>query len=97
LRSSTTRPAVTRTPSAPGHYNLGLALQQLGRREAAEKALLRAQQLAPQDAATHYALAVFYAQGGQRALALQWAEKLQTLNPEDPQVRQFVERLPQQG
>jgi hypothetical protein len=36
---------------------------------------------------------VFYAQGGQRALALEWAEKLQSLSPTDPQVRQFVQRL----
>jgi len=66
------------------HYNLGLALQQMGRRQPAEQALLRAQQLAPQDAATVYALAVFYAQGGERALALQWAERLRTLSPDDP-------------
>lgn len=79
------------------HYNLGLALQQLGRRQPAEQALLRAERLAPQDAATVYALAVFYAQGGERALALQWAEKLQALSPNDPRVRQFVERVRQPG
>ena len=59
--------------------------------------MLRAQQLAPQDTATVYALAVFYGQAGQRAQALQWAERLQTLSPDDPQVRQFVERLRQPG
>jgi tetratricopeptide (TPR) repeat protein len=75
------------------HYNLGLALQHLGRRKPAEAALLQAQRLDPLDAPSIYALAVFYAQGGQRAQALQWAGKLQALNPTDPQVRQFVQGL----
>ncbi|HEY6132451.1 MAG TPA: hypothetical protein VIW70_00620 [Rubrivivax sp.] len=56
------------------HYNLGLALQQLGQRRAAEAELLQAQQLAPRDADSLYALAVFYSQGGQRTLALEWAK-----------------------
>ena len=40
-----------------------------------------------------YALAVFYAQGGQQAQALEWANKLLALNPADPQARQLVQRL----
>ena len=72
------------------HYNLGLALQQLGQRGPAEAALLRAQKLDALDPAAPYALAVFYDQGNQPAKALQWAEKLQVLRPDDPQVGQFV-------
>ena len=72
------------------HYNLGLALQQLGRRQPAEAALLQAQRLDALDPATPYALALFYDQGNQPAKALQWAEKLQTLRPDDPRVSQFI-------
>jgi predicted CXXCH cytochrome family protein len=75
------------------HYNLGLALQQLGRNRAAEQALLSAQRLDPLSVESAYALAVFYAQGGQQSQALEWADKLQALNPADPQVQQFVQRL----
>jgi hypothetical protein len=38
-------------------------------------------------------LAVFYAQAGQQAQALTWAEKAQALNPGDPQLSQFVASL----
>jgi len=75
------------------HYNLGLALQRLGRSRAAEASLLTAQRLDPLGVEPAYALAVFYAQGGERARALEWAEKLQALHPADPQVRQLVQRL----
>jgi tetratricopeptide (TPR) repeat protein len=79
------------------YYNLGLALQQLGQRQPAESALLQAQRLDPLNVESVYALAVFYAQGGQRAQALEWAEKLQALSPNDPQMRQLVQRLRGQG
>jgi tetratricopeptide (TPR) repeat protein len=75
------------------HYNLGLALQQLGRSRAAEQALLSAQRLDPLSVESADALAVFYAQHRQRSQALEWADKLQALNPADPQVQQFVQRL----
>jgi Flp pilus assembly protein TadD len=75
------------------HYNLGLALQQLGQRQPAEAALLKAQRLDPLDPATPYALAVYYAQAGQQAQALSWAEKAQALNPGDPQLSQLVASL----
>jgi Flp pilus assembly protein TadD len=65
----------------------------MGQRKSAEAALLQAQRLDPLDAATPYALAVFYVQAGQPAQALAWGEKLQTLNPADPQVQQFVAGL----
>ena len=79
------------------HYNLGLALQRLGRSRAAEASLLTAQRLDPLGVEPAYALAVFYAQGGERARALEWAEKLQALHPADPQVRQLVQRLRGEG
>jgi cytochrome c-type biogenesis protein CcmH/NrfG len=68
-------------------------LQRLGRRGAAEQALLTAQRLDPANREVAYALAVFYAQGGQRAQALQWGDKLLALNPGDAQAQQFVQRL----
>ena len=75
------------------HYNLGLALQQLGQRPPAEASLLQAERLDPADAATPYALAVFYVQGGEQAKALQWATKAQALRPDDSELNQFVARL----
>jgi predicted CXXCH cytochrome family protein len=75
------------------HYNLGLTLQKLGRRGPAEQALLTAQRLDPLNRESVYALAVFYAQGGQQAQALQWGDRLLALNPADPQAQQFVQRL----
>jgi predicted CXXCH cytochrome family protein len=74
-------------------YNLGLVWQQLGQPKPAEAALLEAHRLDPLDTGAPYALAVFYAQNGRRAQALEWAEKLQALNPADPQVNQFVASL----
>ncbi len=75
------------------HYNLGLAQQQLGHREAAQAALLTAQRLDPRDAATAHALAILYAQSGQPAKALEWAERFLALAPADPDARQLVARL----
>ena len=59
----------------------------------AEAALLQAQRLDPRDAATCYALAVFYAQGRQYAQALPWAEKLLALDPTNAQATQLVSEL----
>jgi tetratricopeptide (TPR) repeat protein len=75
------------------HYNLGLAQQQLGRREAAQAALLTAQRLEPRDAATAHALAILYAQNGDHAKALEWAERFLALAPADPDARRLVASL----
>ena len=75
------------------HYNLGLALQQLGQRKDAEPELLRAQQLDSSDSSVVYALSILYLQSGQNKQALEWANKLESLAPADPQVHQFVEKL----
>jgi predicted CXXCH cytochrome family protein len=75
------------------HYVKALALQRLGRRAEAEAALLKAQSLAPSDRATIYALGVFYAQDRRWFLAIPWAEKLVSLDPADPQARQFLAQV----
>ncbi|MEO7853762.1 MAG: tetratricopeptide repeat protein [Rubrivivax sp.] len=75
------------------HYNLGLALQQTGQPQAAESALLKAQHADPADPATPYALAVLYAQNGQRDKAMGAAERPQTLRPGDAQAAQLLQRL----
>jgi Flp pilus assembly protein TadD len=76
-------------------YNYGLALQRLGQAKPAEAALLQAQRIDPADPAVPYALAVLYAQAGQRDKALVAAERLQQLRPGDPQVAQMLQRLRQ--
>jgi Flp pilus assembly protein TadD len=75
------------------HYNLGLALQQLGRRKPAETALLKAQSLDPLDPEVVHALVIFYAQGQQQKQAQQWAEKLQVLAANNPHAGQLLESL----
>ena len=72
------------------HYNYGLALDQMGRDDLAEASLLRAQRLDPEDPAAPYALALFYANSGRRNQALDWAERLRTLRPGDPQVHRLI-------
>ena len=54
-----------------------------------------AQRLEPNDAQTVYALAVLEAQAGRWDDALRWGETLRALDPGNPQVTQFVERLRQ--
>ena len=72
-------------------YNLGLAQQHLGQRKTAEASLLEAQRLDPRDAVVPHALAILYAQGGDRARALEWAEKFRALSPTDPRARQLLD------
>jgi Flp pilus assembly protein TadD len=74
------------------HYNLGLALQQLGERNEAEAALLRAQQLDPNDPSLAYALAVFNAQAGRMSKVQEWVSVLRTLSPNDPRLAHFSPR-----
>lgn len=75
------------------HYNLGLALQQLGRRREARVELGAAQRLDPRDAATLYALAAFHAQDGDRPETLAWAARLPAIAPDDPEVTRLVAGL----
>ena len=71
-------------------YNHALALQQLGRRDEAETELRRAQSLDPNDAGIVYALAVVYAQQRDWRRAVDSAERLATIAPDDPRVQAFV-------
>lgn len=75
------------------HYNLGLALDVLGRNAPAERALLQSQRLDPNDPQTAYALAIFYSKTDRNARAIEWAEKLRELRPMDPQITRLVESL----
>ncbi len=72
---------------------LAVALDQMGQSGPAEAALLRAQSLDPDDPGTPYALAVFYMQKGKKAQALEWAERLRVLRPNDPQVVRLIATL----
>lgn len=81
-------------PTRPDvHYNLGLALEVLGRNAPAERALLEAQRLNPGDPQIAYALAIFYSKTGRNDRAVEWAEKLRELRPMDPQIARLVETL----
>ena len=75
------------------HYNLALALQQLGRRAEAERALVEAQRLDPSDQSIVHALVVLYAQQGQLDAARDWAERLVELTPGAPGPRQLLQRI----
>lgn len=78
-----------------GHmrYNYALALQQLGERKKAEQQLILAQRTAPLDESILYALAIFYSQDHKWSQAIKWAEKLQHLHPNEPDIKQFLEEL----
>ena len=75
------------------HYNYALALQQLGRRPAAEAALLRAHELEPRDPDVVNALAVFYIQERRWQEALPYAQKLVELLPNAPGPRQMLQEI----
>ena len=75
------------------HLNLGLALQQLGRRQPAQEALQAAHRLDRLDPTAPQALAILHAQAGQRAEALAWAERYLALAPGDPQAQRLVAEL----
>ncbi len=75
------------------HYNYGLALQRLGKRSEAGKALLAAHQLEPAARDYIYALAILHTQDRRWAEALRWTEQLIRLDPDNPQwygLRRFI-------
>jgi Flp pilus assembly protein TadD len=74
-------------------YNYALALQHLGRRGEAEKALLAARALDQRDPAVARALAILYLQQGHWDEALVHATALAALAPEDPESRSLVRRI----
>ena len=75
------------------HYNLGLALQKTERLTQAASALEAAFTLNPQDAAPAQALAILFAQRGDRAKALRWAHTWATLAPSDPRVQRLLAQI----
>lgn len=75
------------------HYNHGLALHQLGRAGEAEAALGRAAVLDPDDAGIQQALAVLYAQAGERDAALRHARRSLELSGGAPAARELLRRI----
>ncbi len=75
------------------HYNLGLALQKAERFAPAASALEAAFALNTQDAAPAQALAILFAQRGERAKALRWAQTWATLVPSDPRALRFLAQI----
>ena len=77
------------------HYNLGLTKQHLGERQAAEAALLSALILEREEPDFLYALAIFYMQGEDWALAMRYAEQLVAAVPGEPGPLDLLSRLKQ--
>jgi len=76
-------------------YVYATALFETGRRPDALSVLDAALLRNPGDAALLHAAAYFRAQSGDRAGALRLARRLQALDPQNPQLRQFAESLEQ--
>jgi tetratricopeptide (TPR) repeat protein len=76
-------------------YNLGLALQKLGRLDDAEKALKRASQLAPDPTEAVHALALLYIQRKQWPQATTCAEHLIKSHPEEPAFAALLKEIRQ--
>jgi predicted Zn-dependent protease len=75
------------------HYNLALALQQLGRHPKGEAELLEARRLAPGDAGIVQAITVLYIQQERWKEALPQARALVALTPDAIQALQLVRRI----
>ena len=74
-------------------YNYALLLQNLDRRDEAEVMLKRAYELGPQDTDIVYALVIFYSQGEDWPEALDYARKLQIIDPDNPGAVRLIEQL----
>jgi tetratricopeptide (TPR) repeat protein len=86
--------AALRAPENPRiHYNLGLAVQRLGRAEEAEKALKTACRLSPASADFLHALAILYAQQEAWDQARACAEHLLRLEPRNRQWQALLELI----
>jgi tetratricopeptide (TPR) repeat protein len=84
----------SRHPRAPRvQAALGLAQRQLGRRDAALQAFVRAVELSPEDLPALVQLIVLYEEAGQRRDAARLAERVWTLRP-DFDATQLATRLP---
>lgn len=74
-------------------YNYGLAMQRLGRREAAEEALRSAHELSPRTGDFLYALAVLSAQQEDWEAALRWMRELQKVEPSSRRADQLLNQI----
>ena len=74
-------------------YNYGLALQRLGRRAEAEAQFLESYRVGPDDPSVVQALAIFYAQDARWDEALEWAERLVEMVPDEPGARLFLDEI----
>lgn len=74
-------------------YNYALALQRLGRRSQAETQFLESYRVGPEDPSIAQALAILYSQDARWDEALEWAERLVEMLPEEPGARQFLEDI----
>ena len=74
------------------HYNLGLTLQHLGRRQEAEVALLRARLIEPNQPDFLHALAIFYLQGEEWVEAQRHAKALVEAVPGSRLPQELVQR-----
>ena len=80
-------------PEAIWHYNYGLALQKLGRREQAEAVYLKSYRLNSIDPGVLQALTAFYSQDRQWDRAYAYTEQLAGLYPNAPGLRQLLQQL----
>jgi len=71
-------------------YNYGLLLQHLERRDEAEEALVQAHKLEEGDMSILQALIILYMQEGRPDHARPYAEKLLAMDPENPELQQWV-------
>lgn len=74
-------------------YNYALVLEQLGESKKAEIVFLQGLKLAPQHSEMMYALSLLYTQEQKWNQALSWAKKLAELNPDNPEIYQFVKDI----
>lgn len=86
--------AAERLPqNARVHYNLGLALQRLGRPQAAEEALLSAHRLAPENTDFLNALAILYTQQKKWDRAVAAAKELVRIEPNEHRWASLLEEI----
>ncbi len=90
---SSAAPPFSNLDRARAHYNLGLALQALGRFDEAEAALGRAVELEPENLDFLYALADHYARTGNFQAALAITEQMIATHPENPIGRDLKTQL----
>ena len=78
-------------------YVLGVGLDSSGRLAEAIKTLEAAHQRHPTDSDILFGLASFCAKAGDRVRAVEVAQQLLSLNPQDPRARQFLAQLTAQA